>query len=533
VSRPASPSAGPVAALLLVAALPATAAAVEPVYDLLLAGGTVVDGTGAARFAADVAVAGDRIARVSHSPIDRALARAVVDVTGKVVAPGFIDSHAHLVKLDTYPLAENLLRQGVTSILASLHAQDEPWPLGEYLARVRPAPNVGFFAGHSFIRKRVVGLEDRAPTATELEAMEELVAISMREGALGLATGLEYVPANYARTGEIVELAKVAARYGGSYSTHMRDEGPGLLDSIDETIRIGREAGLPVQINHLKAAGAAQFGWSVPALARIDAARAAGVDIAFDVYPYTAFSTDSDVCFPPWSLAGGPEAFRRRVADPATRARIEREMLAILPIQTGRGAASLQFRDHPLDPRLAGKTLADDLAALGQADTAENAVHRLVDLQAAGSFEGIFHAMDEDDLRRFLVHPLAMVISDADLVGYGVGYPHPRSYGTFPRVLGHYVRELMLLSLEEAIRKMTSAPAARIGQSDRGVVREGAFADLVVFDPDAIRDLATYDDPHRPSVGVEQLLVNGVAVIRDGGLTGERPGRVLRRSGGS
>ena len=499
-----------------------------PHYDLLIAHGTVVDGTGQPRFQSDVAVRGDRIVIVR--PGIRADATTpVVDATGLVVSPGFIDNHAPLTTLEEHPLAENLLRQGITTVMASLHSQDQPWPLDAYAARVRMAPNVGLFAGHTWIRRRVMGLANRDPTPQELDEMRALVDQSMRQGALGLATGLEYVPASFAKTPEVIALASVAAAYGGSYVTHMRDEGPRLLESVDEAIRIGREAGLPVLINHHKATGAAQFGWTVRSLAAIDAAVRRGQRVAHDVYPYTAFSTYSDLMFPAWALADGPDAFRARVADAAVRARLVAEMQTIFPQQAGPGPASIQFRDIASEPSFQGRTLSDYLTARGQPDTIAAAVEALIDLQVRGGFIGIFHAMDEADMLRIMRHPLAMFGTDADLVEMSKGFPHPRSYGAFPRVLGQYVRDTPVLTLEAAIRKLTSMPAAWWGQEDRGTVAPGRRADLVLFDATRMADRATYADPHHYPDGVTHVVVNGVAVISGGRLTGERPGRFLSR----
>jgi N-acyl-D-aspartate/D-glutamate deacylase len=458
-------------------------------------------------------------------------ARTVIDVQGLVVAPGFIDNHAHIAtSIHRYPLAENFVRQGITTIVASLHSGDQPWPLDAYMANLKVAPNVGFFAGHSWTREQVLGLANRAPTAAELDRMKGLVDSSMRQGALGLSTGLLYVPANYAETREIIELAKVAARYGGIYVTHMRDEGPGLIRSVEETIRIAREAGIPAHINHHKAVGAAQFGWSRRTLAMIDSARTAGLDVTHDLYPYTASSTGSSILFPQWSLEGGRETFARRMADPPTRARVETEMRAIFRERAGETLASIQFRVLRSDPRYNGKTLADLIRDRGLPNTIESGIRTVIELQLAGGFSAIYHSMDEEDVKRILAHPLSMIETDGDPVAWGQGYPHPRSYGAFPRVLARYVRELKVITLEEAIKKMTSASALRIGQRERGLIREGMYADVVVFDPERIQDLATYTDPHRYSVGVIHLLVNGVPVIRDGALTGERPGRVLKGS---
>jgi N-acyl-D-amino-acid deacylase len=499
-------------------------------FDLLILGGTVVDGTGRPGFRADVAIRGDRIVEVAPNGIQPDAARQVLDARGLIVAPGFIDHHAHIqTTIHQHPLAENFTRQGITTILASLHSGEQPWPLDKYMSELKVAPNIGFFAGHSWARTKVIGLENRAPTAGELEQMKALVEESMKAGALGLSTGLVYVPANYAKTEEVIELAKVAARYGGIYVSHMRDEAAGLLDSVAEVIRIVREARIPGQVQHHKAVGKPQWGWSAKSLAMIDAARKEGLDVTLDMYPYTASSTGSSVLFPQWSLAGGREAFAERAKNPATRAKLEADMKRIFTVERG-GAdlANIQFRTLPSDRRYDGRTLADLAKDRGLPDTIETGIQLAIELQLKGGFSAIYHSMDEQDVVRIMRHPLTMFDTDGDPVGYGIGHPHPRSYGTFPRVLGRYVRELKVLTLEEAIKRMTSMSADQIGQRERGRVAQGTFADLAVFDAATIADRATYTDPHQYSVGIHHVIVNGVPIIRDGVLTGATPGHALK-----
>jgi N-acyl-D-amino-acid deacylase len=511
---------------VLALALVSTSSAAD--WDLLIRGGTVVDGTGAPGVLRDVAIRGERIVAVGEA-LDPARAARVIEARGLIVAPGFIDNHAHVAPtIPDFPLEENFVRQGITTIIASLHSTDQPFPLAPYAASLRMAPNVAFFAGHTWIRKKVMGLHNRAPTAAELESMKSIVDQTMRDGALGLATGLEYVPATYATTEEVIALAKVAAAHGGIYMSHLRNEDVDSLKSIDEIIRIAREARIPVQVNHHKVAGAAQFGLSVKTLAAVEAARATGLDVKIDIYPYTAFSTYSDVMFPAWSLAGGSAEFAKRVADPTTRARMETEMVTIFPQQAGNGPASIQFRTLARHPEYNGRTLADYLADRKQPTTIAAAIPALIELQLEGSFDAIFHSMDEADVIRFMKYPGAMFETDGDPIGFGMGFPHPRSYGTFPRVLARYVRDLKVLTLEDAIRRMTSLPADQINQKERGRIREGAFADITIFDAAKVQDLATFTDPHRFPVGIVHVLVNGRPIIRGGALTGEMPGKVLR-----
>jgi N-acyl-D-aspartate/D-glutamate deacylase len=499
-------------------------------YDVLIRGGTVVDGSGDARYRADVAIAGGRIVRVARDGgIDSASARLVLDADSMIVAPGFIDNHAHIATtIHRFPLAENFLRQGITTIVASLHSGDQPWPLDAYASALDVAPNVAFFTGHSWVRTRVLGLEDRAPNAAELDHMRALVDSSMRQGAVGLSTGLLYVPAFYAKTEEIIELAKVASQHRGIYVTHMRDEQSGLLESVGETIRIAREANIPAQINHHKAVGKAQWGWSTRSLAMIDSANAAGLDVRHDLYPYLATSTGSSILFPQWSLAGGSGEFAKRIGDPAQRARIEKEMRGIIAERASDDLRHIQFRVVPSNRAYDGKTLADYARDRAMPNTLDSGIPLLIELQLKGGFSAIYHSLDEQDLIRILKHPLAMIETDGDPIAYGVGFPHPRSLGTFPRVLARYVREQGVLTLEEAIKKMTSMPAAQIGQQEMGLVREGYHADITVLDPLTIADKGDYTNPHAYPVGVRHVLVSGVPVIRDAAFTGERPGRWIR-----
>ncbi len=502
----------------------------EVAYDLVVAGGTVVDGSGEERFRGDVAIEGERIAVVSRGGegLD-GQARDTLDADGLIVAPGFIDHHNHVQNtIHRRPLAENFIRQGITTLLPSLHSGDQPWPLDEYTESLETAPNVGFFAGHSWTREQVMGMDDRAPTDEELAEMKEYVRETMEDGALGLSTGLLYVPANYAETEEVIALAEVAARYGGIYYTHMRDEASELLPAVREAIRIGSEAGLPVQINHFKVMGPGNWGMTEESLALVDSARREGLDVKVDLYPYTAGSTGSSVLFPQWVLAGGIDSFRARVSDPERRERVEEATIEWMKRDwTGGDLSRVQFRRLPSHPEYDGQTLADLAADRGIANSEEAAIDLVIELQLEGGFSAIYHFMSEDDVIRIMEHPHSMFDTDGDPLAYGRGFPHPRSYGAFPRVLSRYVREMDVLSLEEAIRKMSSMSAERIGQDERGLVREGMYADLTVLDFEEVRDKATYVDPHQYSAGIVHVVVNGVPVLRDASLTGAKPGKVL------
>ncbi|MCC6773768.1 MAG: D-aminoacylase [Gemmatimonadaceae bacterium] len=526
---------------LLVAALVASTGCAEPAkqaeapakvvrpYDVLIRGGTVVDGTGAARFRADVAIAGRRIVKVAPEGIDTTQAHTILDATGLIVAPGFIDNHAHIATtIDRFPLAENFTRQGITTIVASLHSGAQPFPLDVYANSLYVAPNVAFFAGHSWIRTRVMGMDNREPTAAELAHMQALVDSTMKQGAMGLSTGLLYVPAFFAKTEEIIELSKVAARHGGIYVTHMRNENSGLLESVRETIRIAREAGIPAQINHHKATGKKQWGMVTQSLALIDSANAEGLDVTHDAYPYLATSTGSGILFPQEALAGGPAEFAKRIADPAQRRAIEAAMRTRIPEAVSDNLRDIQFRIVASAPQYNGKTLADYARDRGLPNTVAAGIPLLIDLQLKGGFSAIYHSISEDDYVRILRHPRSMIETDGDNIAYGVGFPHPRSLGSFPRLFERYVRTMKVLTLEEAVKKSTSMPAAQLGQAEMGVIADGKFADITVFDAETIGERGDYVNPHPYPVGIVHVLVNGVPIIRDASFTGERPGRWIR-----
>jgi len=524
----AAPAGDPAAA----AGRPAAAPQDTGRFDILIRGGWVVDGMGVPPYRADIGIVGDRIVRVSRTPLDTVVADRIIDAEGLVVAPGFIDAHVHVDDLHRRPLAESVIRQGVTTVI---YAADGgmPWPLGEYITELGArghAPNIAFFAGHNTIRRRVMGTANRAPQPDELERMKEMVARAMGEGAIGLSSGLRYVPAIYSTTEEVIELARVAAAHGGIYAAHVRDEGAGSVESTLELIRIAREAAIPAQLTHHKLMGNRQWGLSTRTLALIDSARAEGLAITLDVYPYTATSTGIAALFPAWALAGGNDSLRARLADPELRQRIEQGIRETILEERGGGDLSrMQLSRVAARPAWAGRTFADIARERGATPDLDFAVALTIELQTRGGAGGVWHVVSEEDLRRILRYPWSMISSDGGIGVIGRGNPHPRGYGSFPRVLGEYVRRLRVLPLEEAIRKMTSLPAGWFGFTDRGRIAEGMYADITIFDQERVVDRATFDDPHRFPVGIEHVLVNGVPIILDGSLTGEKPGRVLRR----
>lgn len=528
--------------IALGAGVGAAVGAVQPErYDLAITGGWVVDGAGGPRFRADVGVRDGRIVRVGRlgGATGGFTATVTVDAGGHIVAPGFIDPHTHsLPALLTTPTADSLVRQGITTVVDG-NDGSSPLPLRTLFDRVAAlhvSPNFAMFVGHGSVRATVMKTENRAPTPAELEQMRTLVGTAMADGALGLSTGLAYVPGNYASTDEVVELARVVANAGGLYVSHMRDEGGGVLESVRETIRVGEGARIPVHISHHKVGGAQQFGQSADSLLLMKAARDRGVDVTFDQYPYTASSTGLSLMFPTWALAD--DRLAARLADPSQAPKVKAGVDRFIAERFAGDPAKVQIVRCGFNRALAGKTIAELLDAAGRPQNAEAFREMVVSLQLEGGCSAIFHAYAEPDVERFMQSDLGMIGSDGSLVALvrdaqgelaptGESSPHPRAYGTYPRVLGRYVRERGILSLEQAVRKMTSLPAARLGFQDRGLVREGLAADLVVFDASRIIDTATFTDPHRYPEGIDAVIVNGDVVVDHGRHTGATPGRVL------
>lgn len=499
-------------------------------FDLLITGGTIIDGTGTARRAGDIAIRDGRIVQLSAAPIAHTRARRTIDARGLTVAPGFIDLHAHLEPLLSMPDAESHVRQGVTLALGGPDGGGA-WPFGAYLDSLRRAPlgiNVAFLAGHNVIRTAVMRSENRAPTAAELARMQSMVGEAMHEGAFGLSTGLRYVPGVYSRTDEVVALARVASDSGGIYTSHLREEGVGLLEGVGEALEIGRRAHIPIVLTHHKAVGRLMWGKSVLTLAMVDSARRAGTDVMIDQYPYTASYTSLSVLVPPWALAGGRSALAQRLEDRTLKDSIYRGIYDLLLNDRGGGDLKrVQFSRVAWDPTLDGKTLYDLLVMRGVEPKLENAAPFILEGVLKGDAGMVFHVLDEGDVRRIMAHPQTMIASDGRLTRLGDGVPHPRNYGTFPRVLGKYVRDDSVLTLEQAVRKMTGMPAARLSLGDRGCLRIGCAADVTIFDARAIRDVGTFADPHHYPEGIPYVVVNGRVVVDNGALTAERPGRVL------
>ncbi|MEP7381065.1 MAG: amidohydrolase family protein, partial [Gemmatimonadota bacterium] len=420
---------------LLFAATPIVAQ--QPSYDLVIRNGLVIDGTGAPARRADVAISGGRVVLVSATPIAATRARKNIDAKGLVVAPGFIDLHTHLEPLLSMPDAESHVRQGVTLALGGPDGTSE-WPLGAFLDKADRAPlglNVAFLVGHNTIRETVMGTANRAPTAAELTRMKGMVARAMHDGAFGLSTGLRYIPGFYSKIDEIVALSQVASDSGGIYTSHMREEGLGLIDGVAEALEIGRRAKIPVVLTHHKAVGRQMWGKSVVTLAMVDSARKAGTDVMIDQYPYTASSTGLSILIPPWALAGGDSALRRRMRDPGLKDSILTGIVELLLNDRGGGdLRRVQFARVQWEPALNGKTLYDFARTRGVPPTREAVAPLIVDGVLRGDPKMVYHVLDEQDVRRIMAHPQTMIASDGLLTRRGDGVPHPRNYGTFPRV---------------------------------------------------------------------------------------------------
>ncbi|HKS31060.1 MAG TPA: D-aminoacylase [Chthoniobacterales bacterium] len=534
-------------------------ASADPQFDVIIKGGTVYDGTGGEGRVTDVAIRGDRIAGVGD--LAKATATTTIDARGLAVAPGFIN----MLSWSTESLiqdgrSQSEIRQGVTTeimgegesmgpvndrLRAYMVKQqgdikyDIKWnTLGEYLQFLEErgiSCNVASFLGATTVRAYVIGFDDRAPTPQEMDQMRDIVRKEMEAGALGIGTSLIYPPAFYAKTDELIEMCKVASKYKGKYISHMRSEGNQLFEALDELIRISREANIPAEVYHIKAAGQKNWSKEDELLARIEKAQKDGLNIRANMYTYTAAGTGLDACFPPWTEDGGYDALFKRLRDPATREKIKAEVKVdsdkwenlYLAAGSPDKILLVGFKSDKLKP-LTGKTLAEVAKTRGK-DPIETAMDLVAEDESRIST--VYFIMSEDNVKKELQKPWISFGSDeASQAPEGVflkSNPHPRAYGNFARVLGKYARDEKVLTLPEAVRRLSALPATNLGLDHRGFIQEGMFADVVVFDPATIADRATFDKPHQYAVGMKHVFVNGVQVLKDGEHTDAKPGRAL------
>lgn len=499
-------------------------------FDLIIKNGRIIDGTGNSWYYGDVGVTGGKIAFIGR--IDQAQGTRIIDAQGLIVAPGFIDVHAHIEGGElTSPTANNFIHDGVTSVVTG-NCGGSNLNLEAYfqqLDSIKTSINVASLIGHNTVRRAALGDAQRDPTLEEQQKMEGLVESAMKAGAVGFSTGLIYVPGTYAKTPEVVSLARVAARYNGVYASHIRNEGDNVTEAVSEAINIGREAKIPVEISHFKVTYKPNWGRSTETIGLVEQARMEGLDVTIDQYPYVASSTTLDTTVPSWVFAGGRDSMKLRINDPTTRMKIKKEMVADLKAKKNKNYSFAQVARYAPDTTLNGKNISEINRLKGRkSKPIEEAETILEMVGAVNRTQMVYFSMDEQDLVRILQYPFNMIASDAGIVRFGSGMPHPRAYGTNARVLGRYVKEMKVIRLEEAIRRMTSLPAQKFNLRDRGMLREGMAADVVVFDPALVGDVATYSNPHAYSKGFQYVLVNGQVVVDEGKHTGVRNGQVLR-----
>jgi dihydroorotase/N-acyl-D-amino-acid deacylase len=498
--------------------------------DFLIREIKIYDGTGNEAITSDIIIENDEIKKIGQNLTCTKC--EIIDGGGLSIAPGFIDLHAHLESLPEISTAESAIHMGVTTALGGPDGSS-PIDLKDYLDSLEAwemGINVAYLIGHNSVRSEVMHLDGREPTSEELQKMKDLIQKGMKDGAFGISTGLKYLPGTFAKTDEIIALSKVAAAAGGIYTSHLREEGLGLLEGVSEAITISEKAEIPVVLTHHKAIGMPMWGASVQTLAMVDSARASGLDIMIDQYPYTASYTSISVLIPPWSLEGGRyDAFTKRCDDKVLRDSIKAGI--VYNIMNDRGGGDLkriQLAKFDWKPHLEGKTLHDWAIEENMEPTPENGAELVIAAQQHRGASAIYHAISEEDVIRIMQHPMTMIASDGRITEFEKGFPHPRVHGTFPRVIGHYARDKKVISVSEAIRKMTSLPAMRLGLRDRGLIKEGYKADLVLFNENTIIDKATFEAPHQYPEGISMVFINGNIALKGGKLSEKRYGKILR-----
>jgi N-acyl-D-amino-acid deacylase len=528
MSVPAATSFLPSMKLGLLLALLLLGSAFAADFDLLITNAQIADGSGGPLMQGSIAVKGGRIVVVGQVA---GTAETVIDAAGKVAAPGFIDVHTHSEDICLIPAAENFLRMGVTTIITGNcgHSRTDVAKFFQEIEESKVALNVATLIGHGSVREQGMGGSFiRAPSDEQLATMKGLVDQAMKDGAVGLSTGLIYVPGSFAKTDELIALAKVAAEHDGIYVSHMRYETVRIFEALDEIIRIAKTAKIRAEVSHIKLSGPTAWGKADEVLAVLDKARAEGLKITHDQYAYTASSTGLRQTLPDAALEGEHADFVARISDPKKKAEIIAKMAEMRARQGRKDYGYAVIARCRADPSLNGKTIPEAAKMRRGADTLDDQIETILEIEKQGGASAIFHGMNEEDLQTFLKHPLTMIASDGGPRRLGEDVPHPRSYGNNARVLGRYVRELKLLTLPEAVRRMTSLPAQTFHIKDRGTLQAGAHADIVVFDPDKVTDPSTFSDPHHYAEGFTDVIVNGGVTIRDGKLTEVRSGGPLR-----
>ncbi len=512
--------------------LPATLFAQNNLPDLLIVNGRVIDGTGNAWYRADIAIRNGKIERIGKNLPQQAT--RVVDAQNRIVAPGFIDVHTHIEGDEKKePLAQSFLYDGVTTCVTG-NCGSSNVDIGQYLNWIdslKPSINVASLIGQNDVRKAVMGRANRNATPDELKRMEVIVEKAMRDGAVGLSTGLIYIPGTFTPTQELIKLAIIAGQYNGVYATHMRSEGDSVTQAIEEALLIGKEGNLPVQISHFKLSGQQNWGRSKETIAMVEQARQNGQDITIDQYPYTASSTSISTLIPDHILADGQDSIRARLQRPEVRKEVIASIKNRLKKRRLKHLNYAVVAYYRADTSYNGKSIEEINLMKGRKHAIKEEAEIVMEIQMAGGASAVFHGMGEEDVQRIMKYPHNMVASDAGIRVLNEGAPHPRGYGTNARVLGKYVREKKVISLEEAIRRMTSLPAQKFNLTDRGLLKEGMAADIVVFDEKMVNDLATFEKPHAYSVGFEYVIVNGALTIDNGKHNGTRNGKGLRSLG--
>ncbi len=503
-------------------------------YDIIITNGLIIDGTGNPWFKGDIAIKQDKIVRIGS--IDLTKAKKTIDAQNLAVCPGFIDIHTHCDRgIEKTPTVDNYIYQGVTTVIGG-NCGGHPFPLKEHLKKIEEngtSINFACLVGHNTIRREIMGYKMDSPAEEELEKMKSLIEEEMRAGAIGFSTGLSYLPGIYSKTEELVELAAAVAPYHGIYATHLRDQALHITEAIEEAIEIGEKNGIPVQISHIKLAQDAVWNQLERITKPVEEARSRGVEVTLDQYPYTATSSGFTSSLPSWAFEGGREKFMERLGDKENYEKIKAFIIKRRLTST-RGINKLEtiyIARFEKFPEYEGKNLQEILFSQGKETTIDNAADLIIEIEKNGGASGVFFQMDEKDVEDLMRLPYNMHGSDGGVQIIGRGVPHPRNYGTFPRVIGHYVREKGVITLEEAIRKMTSLPAQALRLKGRGMIREGMYADLTIFDRQTFQDQATFSDPHQYSKGLMYVLVNGELVIEEGKHTGKLPGQIIYGNG--